>query len=346
MILSSAFIQGLQNRSLQLVPVYLIHGDEPLFIQESFDLLRQKLLEQGFASDERFEVDTGFDWKSLAFDLMTDSLFSNQRFLVLNMPKGNPGKEGFELLQSWLRKMEAQAPETVLVILCEKLDSRQVKSKWVQLIESLGVVVQAKTVPQNAMRQWLAARAQKYALHIQPDAFDLLIERIEGNLLAADQEFQKMALLYPKGYQLTAQDVQQIVADQSHYQLFALNSQILMGKTESALQVYQRLRQEGTEVIVILWALMTELRTLDELAFAVAQSGMGTAFKQMKIWSFKQQEYRQALERSSAHHWRECLQDAGEIDQMMKGLLSKTADSEIELKMIQLIVRMAQITPR
>jgi len=341
-ILASAFFRQLQAQPFQAAPVYLLYGDEPLFLRDGLDQLRQRLSGLGFEADERFEVDASFDWRGFEFDLMTDSLFARQRYFILHLPKGNLGKEGLALLEKWLRLCEGRTPDTVLILTCERLESRQVKSKWVKLVESVGLVVQAKSVPMQSLPNWLIERAQLYQLQLQMEAAHLLAERIEGNLLAADQELQKLSLLFPAGSSITVEQVQAMVVDQAHYQLFALSSTILQGQLKQSLQMYQRLRQEGVELAVILWLLISDVRQLDELAQLSEQSGLAQAFESCRIWKFKQAEYRAALQRAPTGFWRQCLGVLARIDQLMKGMRPSLNEQQIDNEVRQLITQMIQ----
>ncbi|MDG6774762.1 DNA polymerase III subunit delta [Thiomicrorhabdus sp. ZW0627] len=330
MILASAFLNQLQQGTVDLKPIYLFHGEEALFLRDCVDGLRQNLQSQGYLFGDRYEVDAGFDWQSLQMETQAGSLFSEQRVVMVSMPKGSPGTDGTKFIQDWANLTQAQAgmpPEVIVLLECEKLDSRQLKSKWVSAIESAGLVVQAKPVPTQALPGWCQQKAVQYGLQLEPEAAALLAERVEGNLLAADQELIKLSLLYPANSSINAQIIADSVVDQAHYQLFALATSMLLGKSDHAQQMLLRLRQEGLEAPVILWLLAKEIRQLVELSQLRQSMPLAQAYKQLRIWQSRQNEVGSALQRHQGDYWQGLLKEALQIDLMIKGI-RKTLDAE------------------
>lgn len=355
MIFASAFLRQLQSQDFQPQSFYLLYGEEPLFLRDAMGGLKQRLTQAGFERGEVFEVDQNFDWMSLQMETHSGSLFSQQRFLVLNMPKGSPGKEGAAFFQRWAQQTTNEN-DICLIVLCEKLDSRQQKSKWVQSIEATGVVVQAKPVPAKEVPNWIHQRAVLNRLQLSAEAASLLAERTEGNLLAADQELIKLSLLLnsagpqelsvnPDASPLVQVDAQQIVervVDQAHYQLFALSSSMLTGRLDSSLQRLQRLQQEGIEPPVVLWLLTKELRQLIELQQLSGRLNFAQACKQLRIWSSQQGEYRAALQRGTIRTWQSGLRQALAVDRKIKGVDKVLNDSEIWLGLSDIIVKIVE----
>ncbi|WFE68668.1 DNA polymerase III subunit delta [Thiomicrospira sp. R3] len=317
MILAPALLKQLAQGRFNLPPILLIYGEEPLYIRRVTDSLRQVLNQQGFEQRDRFDIDAQFDWQGLAMETQTGSLFAEKRLIELALPTGNPGKEGTAFIQAWCKTRSKTELEMAVVIYCERLDSRQTKSKWVQAIESAGLVVQAKPLAQPELVRWCQQEAHAQQLQLDTEAAALLAERVEGNMLAAEQELMKLSLRYPAGQVISAQDIAEQVVDQAHYQLFALSGLLLMGEAKQALHVLHRLQQEGTEAPIVLWLLTKELRTLIELAQA---NNLNLAMKEQRIWSAKQAEYRQALSRHPLKIWHRLLIDAYQIDRQIKGL--------------------------
>lgn len=317
MILAPAFLKQLAQGSATIPQVLLVYGEEPLYIRRVSDALRQTLREQGFEQRDQYDVDAQYDWGELQMETQTGSLFAERRIIELQLPTGNSGTAGTAFIQAWCNQTAQNQPDIVLVIYCERLDSRQLKSKWVNAIEAAGLVVQAKPLELRELPAWCQQQAQRLGLQLDSDAAALLAERIKGNLLAADQELQKLALL--KTGQVTRQDIEQMVVDQAHYQLFALSSIMLLGKAAEALHILQRLRQEGSEAAVVLWLLTKELRQLIELAQKQQQMPLAQAMKAMRIWSSKQTEVSQALRRHDRQYWENCLLSAYAIDRQIKG---------------------------
>lgn len=345
MILSSAFFKQLQQGLSELKPVYLFYGEEALFLRDCQDRLRHALQSRGYLYGERYEVDAGFDWQGLQMDTQAGSLFSEQRVIQLDMPKGAPGREGTQFLQEWANRNSPQngapPPEVILVIQCGKLDGRQVKSKWMQALESAGLVVQAKPVPSQALPGWCQQQAQRYQIQLDGEAAALLAERVEGNLLAADQELTKLSLLHPPGTLIDAKTIADSVVDQAHYQLFALATEMLKGQARQAQQILHRLRQEGLESAVILWLLAKEIRLQVDLARLSQSMPQGQAFKQMRVWSSRQAEVSAALQRHSVEEWQALLKLALEIDLMIKGIRPTVNPEETWQAISKLVGRIA-----
>ena len=323
MIQAQAALGQIQQGRFPWVATYLLFGEEPLYQREVKDGLWQFLQQQGVLERERFEVDAQFDWQGLQMETQAGSLFAHQRLIELEMPKGTPGKAGTQFIQQWCQQMANQPqPEITLLIRCDKLDSRQLKSKWVQAIEAAGLVIQSKPIDARQLPSWCQQRAEGYGLQLSYDAALVLAERVEGNLLAADQALQKLQLQYGTGVVLSDQQVADSVADQAHYQLFALSDVMLQGDAIRAVQILQRLQQEGIEAPVVLWLLAKEIRLLYQLAQKQAQqgsAGVAALFKQHRIWQSKQQGYRQALQRHSKEDWERLFNLALAADLQIKG---------------------------
>ena len=321
MITAPAFIRQAQQPGFQIKPLVLIYGEEPLYVRLSLDALREALKAQGFMQRDRYDVEGQFNWQDLQMDTQAMSLFADKRIIELDMPKGTPGKEGGEFIRNWLnQQQQVMDLETVVVITCEKLDSRQTKAKWYQAIEAQGLVVQSKPIEGNALIQWCQKRAADIGLQLDGEAAAELAQRVEGNLLAADQELEKLGLLFPQGTQLTVDNIRQSVADQAHYQLFALSTAMLLGKTQYALQILHRLQQEGLEAPIVLWLLSKELRSLIAVSQKQQTMNLAQAYKQLNIWSSKQNEFNAALRRHNLSYWQSLLGLAMQIDFQIKGL--------------------------
>ena len=326
MIQASAFIQQLQSGQHRPLAIYLLFGEEPLYQRDAKDALWQFLQPQGYLQRERFEVDAQFDWQGLQMETQAGNLFSNQRMIELEMPKGTPGKAGTQFIQQWCAQhQQDELPEIVMLIRCERLDGRQLKSKWVQAIEAAGLAVQAKPIEARQLPNWCRQRAEHYGLTLSYDAAMALAQRVEGNLLAADQALQKLQLQFGEGATLNDVQIEESVADQAHYQLFALSDALLQGRQAEAMQILHRLQQEGIEAPVVLWLLAKEIRLLYSLAQAQQQqgaAGMAQLFKQHRIWQSKQQAYRQTLQRHPATLWAQLLSLALQADLQIKGVQS------------------------
>ncbi|WP_127471226.1 DNA polymerase III subunit delta [Thiomicrorhabdus aquaedulcis] len=359
MILASGFLNQLKavqaGQAFEIKPVYLLYGEEPLFLRDCHDSLRTQLQQQGYLTGDFYEVDANFNWQTLQMATQAGSLFSEQRMILVSMPKGAPGVAGTQFIQDWCARTQMQValPEMVLVFLCERLDARQSKAKWVSAIESAGLVVQAKSVPLAALPGWCQQKANTLGLQLDTEAATLLAQRVEGNLLAADQELLKLSLLFaPADFNVNAHNVhapavainvQTIldnVVDQAHYQLFALGSAMLNGQVASSVQMLTRLREEGVEAPIILWLLTTEIRQLAALRQLSMSMSVAQALKQLHVWSSQHAQYSAALKRKKGD-WSGLLAQALQIDLMIKGITPTLGADPIWHALLQLIVDIA-----
>lgn len=245
-----------------LLPVYLVAGDEPLQQNESLDRIRQVARKQGFEERQRFSSDVGIDWNSVLNDAQSMSLFGGRRILELALGSKRPDKQGSQILRDILAD---PSPDTLLLIHCSKLDRRRDwQSAWVKAVEQAGAVIQVWPVEGRALQQWFANRLQQRGLHATDDAMALLIERNEGNLLAAAQEVDKLVLLANDG-QVSASEVRQAVGDSSRYSPFDLSDATAQGSPSQVLHIIDTMQREGVAPPVLLWSLSRDIRALDSL---------------------------------------------------------------------------------
>ena len=250
----------LQN---DLLPVYLVAGDEPLQQDECLDALRAAARQKGFDERHRFSADTGIDWNALLNESQSMSLFGGRRILELVLLEKRPDKAGSQILRDLL---DHPNDDTLILIRCSRLDRRKDwNSAWVKAVEKVGAVVEIWPVEGKQLQHWLRDRLAALKLTIDDDALELLIQRSEGNLLAAAQEVDKLALLATDG-RVDAATVQQAVGDSSRYTPFDLTDATSGGDANRALRILRTLRAEGVEAPVVLWALGREIRALDALA--------------------------------------------------------------------------------
>lgn len=303
-----------------LAPVYIVSGDDPLQCQEACDAIRAAARQQGFDERQVFSADSSFDWGTLLQAGASMSLFAERRLLELRLPSGKPGDKGAAALLEYCGR---PAEDTLLLISLPKLDGSAQKTKWGKaLVEGPQTqFVQIWPVDASQLPQWIRQRLSQAGLAATPDAIELIAARVEGNLLAAAQEIEKLKLMADVG-QITVETVQAAVADSARFDVFGLTDAILNGEAAHALRMLEGLRGEGVEPPVILWALSRELRVLANLALQFSQGiPLDKAFSQARppIWDKRKPLMSKALQRHSARRWGQLLMDAQHIDAQIKG---------------------------
>ncbi|UVE17183.1 DNA polymerase III subunit delta [Pseudomonas sp. LS44] len=303
-----------------LAPVYVVSGDEPLLCQEAADAIRAACRAQGFGERQVFNADANFDWGLLYAAGASLSLFAEKRLLELRIANGKPGDKGTAALLEYL----ARPPEdTVLLISLPKLDGSAQKTKWAKaLIDGQAAqFVQIWPVDVGQLPQWIRQRLAQAGLAADQAAVELIAARVEGNLLAAAQEIEKLKLL-AEGGQVDVATVQAAVADSARFDVFGLIDAALNGEPAHALRTLEGLRGEGVESAVILWALARELRLLAGIAHQHSQGvPLDKAFAAARppVWDKRKPLIGKALQRHSAARWGQLLQDAQLIDAQIKG---------------------------
>src|SRR5690554_5004911 len=276
-----------------LPPVLSVFGDTPLLIDDALQIIRQQARQQGIDERLRWLQDNQFDWQQLHDQSASLSLFSSVRLIELELPEGKPGREGGDALRQYV-----QSPPTdqVLIIIGPKLKQEQLKAKWYKELSDAGPVVNANSPDRSALPRFVQARAQRYQVQLQADATQLLTDWFEGNLLALDQELQKLALSdLPQP--ITAADIQSIAQDQSRFNVFALQEAIVAGQLAPALHRLQRLLEADSEFAILNWMLQREWQLVMTLQQA---DNFDEACRKNGVWRNQVNLYRQFCQRLSA----------------------------------------------
>ncbi|MRJ41029.1 MULTISPECIES: DNA polymerase III subunit delta [Idiomarina] len=301
---SSQLTQHLQQHGL--APIVCVFGDAPLLVDESVQQLRRFARQQGIDERQRLLQDAQLDWSILHTASANLSLFSSQRLLELELPEGKPGREGGEALRSYA---EQPSQDQILVIIGPKLKQEQQKAKWFQQLSKVATMVSANNPERQQLPRFIQQRAQRYQLQLDPSAVQLLADWYEGNLLALDQELQKLALseLPPP---VTAALITSHSEDQSRFNVFALQEAILAADLDQALHKLQRLFEGDVEPAILNWALQREWTLVFSLqqALAAGQS-FSAAAKQQRLWRSQEPAYRQFVQRMDAS----AMQVAGQL---------------------------------
>lgn len=303
-----------------LGPVYVVSGDEHLLCQEAADTIRAATRKQGFSEREVFNADASFDWNTLLQASASLSLFADKRLLELRVPSGKPGDKGAAALLQYLAR---PAPDTVLLITLPKLDASAQKTKWAKALigDAQTQFIQLWPIEASQLPSWIRQRLTQAGLSASTAAIELIAARVEGNLLAAAQEIEKLKLLATGG-QIDVDTVQAAVADSARFDVFGLIDAALNGEAAHTLRMLEGLRSEGVETAVILWALAREVRLLASLA-QQCRSGvpLDKAFSQARppVWDKRRPLVSKALQRRTAAGWNQLLLDAQRIDAQIKG---------------------------
>lgn len=301
----------------RLAPLYLVCGDEPLQATEAADAIRAAARRAGHEDRQVLQVEAGFDWDGLAAAADNLSLFASQRLIELRMPTGKPGDAGARALTAYAAD---PPPDTILLITTGRLDKKQQQTKWFKALEQAGAVLQVWPVEAKALPGWVAARMRGRGLQPTGEAARLLAEQVEGNLLAAAQEVEKLVLLHGSG-EVDADAVTAAVADSSRYDVFELVDDALAGESARAVRVMDGLRGEGVEPTLVLWALARELRALAVMAAELAGGdGLEAVLGRHKVWQRRKGPVSVALRRYGPRPWRSLLRRAARTDRMIKGV--------------------------
>lgn len=294
-----------------LLPLYVVAGEEPLLVQESLDALRAAARAQGYGERQVLDADKSFDWSQLTQAAASLSLFASRRLIEVNLPSGAPGDAGGKALK---QLAGSPVPDTVVVVICGALEYKSRQSGWYTALESAGASLYVWAIKPEELTQWIGARLKAAGLSAQPDALELLAHRTEGNLLAAQQDVEKLKLLYPGGTLDEAQ-VRAAVADSARFDAFDLTDKVLLGDAAGAVRSLARLREEGTELPALVGAWSWMLRQWAQAAAHYAQSRDATAAcLAAKIFGPRQAPYLKALPRVPAARIYGWLARASSID--------------------------------
>ena len=301
-----------------LAPCYLVTGDEHLLVDEALDAIRAAARERAFTSRDLYVATTGFDWAQLRDSSANMSLFAEKRIVELRLPTGKPGRAGSQAIADMVERIDE---DVLFIVSGPKLDRSSQSAKWVKSLESAGVNVQIWPIGLRELPGWIAERMRRAGLQPDRDAVALIADRVEGNLLAAGQEIEKLRLILGEG-KVTADDVSCAVANSSRFDVFKLVDAALTGDAKRALKILSGLRAEGVEPVIVVWALTRELRTLALLTDTVAQGGdLASGMKKNRVWSNRQSLVRNCIGRHKHGDFHRLIKDASQADLAAKGQL-------------------------
>ena len=302
--------------SKSVASVYVIHGDEPLLALEAADAIRAAARRQGCDEREVLSVERGFDWRELTQAGATQSLFGGRKIIELRIPSGKPGTQGSAAITTYCERL---GKENVTLVSVPRLRKDDQNARWFLALAGAGVVVDVYPVERARLPDWIGARLARQSQRASPEALGFLADRVEGNLLAAYQEVQKLGLLLPKG-ELSAEQVVDAVANVARYDAYDCSAALLAGNMARYVRVLDGLRSEGESPVFILWALAEELRALARIQQGVEGGrALDQLLRENRVWGERQGLMKAALKRHARAALEHALVHAARIDRASKG---------------------------
>ncbi len=300
-------------------PIYMVCGDEPLQHREAVDMLRKAAKYYGYDEREVYIADSKFDWNILLNAANELSLFASKRLIEIHLPSGKPSDRGAALIHY----SENLPQDIILLIVAGKIEAATRKSKWYKAIDKAARIIPIWPIEGPQLNQWLSRRLQTKGLNLQADSIQLFSDRIEGNLLAADQEIEKLSLLFPAADQMISLDHEQVsnaVFDSARYNLFDLFDCALSGDLKRASRMLYGLQREGLSVILIMSLIAKEVRMLARMSAIMQQNqNIQAAMKGFYIYPTRKNLLTQAIRNSQAEHWQNLLKQLLQADKIAKG---------------------------
>lgn len=325
--------------SKSLAPLYVITSDEHLLALEAADKIRKTARAQGLSEREVLVAERYFKWGELLAANQSQSLFGDRKLIELRIPSGKPGKDGGQALQEYVGSLN---PDNITLITLPKLDWQTAKSAWVAALQQAGVYIDIPLVERAQLPTWIGMRLAVQKQSADKQSVEFIADRVEGNLLAAHQEIQKLGLLYPEG-KLSFEQVQDAVLNVARYDVFKLNEAMLTGDPARLVRMIEGLKGEGEALPLVLWAMAEEIRTLLKLRAGVAQGKpLGALMKEYRIWGPRERLMEPALRRLKLSQLEAALQEAAQIDKMVKGLRAKAFAGDTWDALLQLGLKIAR----
>jgi DNA polymerase-3 subunit delta len=309
--------------------LYTLHGDEALLVQEAADAIRATARAQGY-TERSVHVVSGahFDWSEVLAAGGSLSLFADRQMLEIRIPTGKPGKEGSPMIQQLAQSAEGNDSTLTLFIL-PKLDNATKKGAWFGALDQFGVTLQVESIERAQLPQWIAQRLklQNQSVAAGQDGqacLQFFADRVEGNLLAAHQEIQKLGLLYPEG-ELSFAQVESAVLNVARYDVFKLSEAVLSGQVARVQRMLDGLQAEGEAAVLVHYTLAEDIRALKRVKDAMAEGRpLPMALREQRIWGVREKLFERVLPRLSTPRLAQLLQNAHQVDGIVKGL--KVAD--------------------
>ena len=305
--------------------LYTLHGDEPLLMQEAADAIRTAARAQGYTERTVHTVQGAhFDWSEVLAAGGSLSLFADRQIVEVRIPSGKPGKDGSAAIQQLVEQAQGN-DSTLTLFLLPRLDFATRKGAWFGALEGGGVSIQLDTIERAALPQWIAQRLQQQGQHVAVGeegqrTLQFFADRVEGNLLAAHQEIQKLGLLYPQG-ELSWAQVESAVLNVARYDVFKLSEAVLSGQVARVQRMLDGLQAEGEAEVLVHYTLAEDIRALKRVKDAMAAGQpLPMALKAQRIWGPRERLFERVLPRLSPARINNLLQSAHQVDGIVKGL--------------------------
>ena len=328
------YFQLVPHLAKNLASIYIISGEEFILKQEAIDLIRDKAKKAGFNERTRLIPDTNFDWEALHLFLNSTSLLAEKRLLELDLRDATPNKNASAILCHYVKNL---SPDQVLLIDIGKVDAKIAKCAWYQALESAGIAISIWPVPREQMPQWVMERAKKSGVQITREAAILLGEYCEGNLSSATQALEKLALLgFDKA--IDAETIASALNDEGRFTVFDFVESLIAGDKARSLHILDSLKADGTEPVLVLWAITRELRLLAEMSQQL-KDGLSYAdlYQKHRIFARRQTTIRRFLSTASEDICRQHLIRAAETDKIIKGAMAGNAWNNLQLFCLSLV---------
>ena len=309
--------QQLQKHlSAGVAPVYMVSGDEPLLVDEALDSIRKAAHEQGYEDREAHVAERGFDWSGFQGGLQNLSLFATRRLVELRLPTGKPGDQGARFVASLFDK---PVSDTVVIFITPALDKKTAQSKWASRLAKDGVSLTLRSPNQASMPGWLQRRLKRAGLTLDAESLELFTARVEGNLLAAKQEIDKLAILSTDG-RVTFETMRASVADGARFDVFHLTDAALAGERKRAARILQVLEREGVPTALVMWSLAREVTVLADVVYRL-DSGQSPAkaMSAASVWDSRQNLIGRAARSRDLASTGKLVSAAARTDRIVKG---------------------------
>ena len=322
-----------------LAQLYVIASDEHLLALEAADRIRKAARAQGYTERDVLSVERTFKWGELLAANQALSLFGDKKLIELRIPTGKPGKDGSAALQAYAKDL---SPDNLTLITLPKLDWQTAKASWVTALQQAAVYIDIPNIERAQLPAWIGNRRAAQGQSAERQSLDFIADRVEGNLLAAHQEIQKLGLLHEPG-KLTFEQVHDAVLNVARYDVFKLSEAMLTGDTARLVRMLEGLKGEGEALTLVLWAVAEEIRTLLKLKSGMSQGRpLNALLKEYRIWGPRERMMEPALRRVSLATLEAALQEAAQVDRMVKGLRAKKFAGDAWDAMLQLALRVAR----